>query len=326
MEGYWVWGGSPIRSEDGVYHLFASRWPKDLVFHPHWITNSEVVRATAPHPAGPYTFAEVVLPPRDKAAWDGRMTHNPTIHRYGDTYLLFYTGTTYTGPTPTPDCPVSHHTPQVKQAHANQRIGLATAPSPAGPWMRQNSPILEPRPEKWDSLITTNPAACVLPDGRVRLIYKSAAYRGDLLRLGVAEAPSWRGPYQRVQDEPILQFDQTGDHVEDPYLWLDANGRFQLIMKDMAGGLGGERRGGVHAVSNDGLTWILNNPAKAYSRTIRWDNDTTTTQAFLERPQLLIENSQPTHFFAATAMGGSEHHAITDSWTIAIPILDNRVI
>ncbi len=45
LPDYWVWCGSPIRGEDGLYHLFASRVPKEVPFHPHWLFRSEIVRA-----------------------------------------------------------------------------------------------------------------------------------------------------------------------------------------------------------------------------------------------------------------------------------------
>ena len=81
MDGYNVWGGSAIFApEDGRWHLFASRWPESLG-HNAWVTSSEVVRATADAPDGPYTFEEVVLGPRDPGFFDGRMAHNPTVHR-----------------------------------------------------------------------------------------------------------------------------------------------------------------------------------------------------------------------------------------------------
>ena len=95
MDGYWVWCGSVIKDDDGTYHMFASRWPKDITFHPGWMTSSEIVRATATRPEGPYTFQEVVLPARGAQYWDGRSTHNPAITRYKDTYLLYYMGSTH---------------------------------------------------------------------------------------------------------------------------------------------------------------------------------------------------------------------------------------
>lgn len=317
---YHVWCGSVVRGEDGLYHMFASRWPRGLPFDPHWITNSEIVRAVSKTPAGPYEFQEVVLAPRGAEFWDGRMTHNPTIHRAPDgTYLLFYTGTTYSGPAPTPQNPEDGWTPLVIAAHRGQRIGLATAPSPAGPWTRRDAPILEPRPGKWDGLITTNPAACVLPDGRILLIYKSIGYRGDLLRLGVAMAQHYDAPFERLQDEPILRFDASGDHVEDPYLWNSPDGGLEMIMKDMRGGLGGEARGGVHARSQDGIHWQLSQPPQAYSRTVQWQDGQSTTFEYLERPQLLLEEGRPTHLFVAVSTVAG-HGPGTRARNIALPL------
>ncbi len=129
----WIWCGSVIRGDDGLWHMFASMWTKSVPFNPNWLTNSRVVRATATNPLGPYTYVEDILPPRDGNFWDGKMTHNPTVHRVGNTFLLFYTGTTYDGPIPTATTPViQRDSPLRIQARANQRIGLATAPSPAG--------------------------------------------------------------------------------------------------------------------------------------------------------------------------------------------------
>lgn len=323
MEGYWIWCGSVIRDDDGLYHMFASRWPRELAFHPHWLTNSEIVRATSETPEGPYRFEEVVLPTRSAQYWDGRMTHNPTLHRSGDTYLLFYIGTTYNLPVPTASTQAQDKDEVILAAHRNQRIGLATAPSPSGPWTRQECPILEPRPGRWDGLITTNPAPCVLNDGRVLLVYKSTRFRGDLLRFGVAEADTFAGPYERLSDEPILNFDDSGDHVEDAFLWQGADGQFEMLMKDMRGGIGGEARAVIHANSGDCLHWKVSKPAIAFHRCIPWNDGTITRPAFLERPQLLLNEGRPTHLFAAIGEGPTnenDHTAIAKSWCAAIPL------
>ena len=318
MEAYWVWCGSAIRGDDSRYHLFASRWPKSLSFSPHWLTNSEIVRASASTPEGPYRFEEVVLPARGEKWWDGRMTHNPTIHRWQGNYLLFYIGTTYEGETPVAGHPIDAGSPVRLQARANQRVGVAVAASVKGPWKRMDRPLLEPRPGKWDALMTTNPAPCLHGDGSVLLVYKSAASQSGLLTLGAARAPRYDGPYQRVPDGPLFDFSATGDHVEDAYVWRDASG-YQLIMKDMQGGICGEAGGGIHATSADGVTWRVSKPAKAWSRRVLWSDGTTSEQRNLERPQLLIENGRPTHLFLAAATGalrGPQER----TWNMVIPI------
>jgi hypothetical protein len=45
MEGYWVWCGSVIKGDDGLFYMFGSRWPKKLPFHPGWMIALEVVHA-----------------------------------------------------------------------------------------------------------------------------------------------------------------------------------------------------------------------------------------------------------------------------------------
>jgi hypothetical protein len=58
-----------------------------------------------------------------------------------------------------------------------------------------------------------------LPDGTTNLIYKSRECYGSTLQLGVARAPRPEGPYERLSEEPIFQFENPDFHVEDPLLW-----------------------------------------------------------------------------------------------------------
>ena len=316
MDDYWVWGGSAIQGEDGQFHLFAARWPKALPFFDGYKVCSEVVRATAPAPAGPYTFQEVVLPARGPQHWDGQMTHNPTVHKVGPTYLLFYIGATYPDPRPTADELWAGSTPKPNESYATIRIGLATAPSVLGPWGRPDAPILAPRPGKWDDKVVTNPAACVLPDRSILLLYRSNTPEG--LRIGGCRAEHFAGPYGRIHDDPVLQL-EGGSFVEDPYLWHNGD-RFEMVAKDMTGGLTGEKHAGIHATSPDGLSWRVSDPAKAYSRRVRWDDGSETVQGCVERPQLLIEDGRPTHLFAATADGPGGFRNCSRSWNMVVPI------
>lgn len=54
MEDYWIWFGSVIKGEDNRYHMFASRWAKELGFGANWLFNCEIVRASRDLPQGPY--------------------------------------------------------------------------------------------------------------------------------------------------------------------------------------------------------------------------------------------------------------------------------
>ena len=52
-----------------------------------------------------------------------------------------------------------------------QRIGLAWASDPAGPWTRSNTPIVEPGPVgAWDDLFTADMAPYVYNNGSVLLV------------------------------------------------------------------------------------------------------------------------------------------------------------
>lgn len=311
----WIWDGSVIQDEDGLWHMFASMWPKAVPFHPNWVTNSRVVRAVAAHPEGPYTYVEDVLPPRGGDYWDGKMTHNPTIHRVGKTYLLYYTGTTYDGPIPTEPASVELR----GQARANQRLGLATAPSPAGPWTRLDKPILEPRPGEWDALLTTNAAPWVEADGSILMLYKSTTGQKGALKYGVARACHFLGPYERISHRPLEWTDNPNLSYEDAYIWRE-DGEYRMIFNDMTGKLTGENHAGAYAVSKDGVRWSLGHPPKAYSRRVRWKDGSESIQGSLERAQLIMQGGHPTHLIFATADGPGGWQRAANTWSIVVPL------
>jgi hypothetical protein len=323
LDDYWVWDGSVIRGEDARYHMFASAWPKSLSFA-HWVTNSIVIHASADTPLGPFGYEGVALAARGAGNWDGGHIHNPTIHKCGDMYLLFYSGTTYDGANPTPEKPTFWGSPQWKQAWANSRIGLATSSSVYGPWQRRPAPLVEPRPGKWDGVMTTNPAVCVHPDGRVLLLYKSIAkpYGAGCLparfQLGVVAAGHYEGPYRRLQDDPVLE-EIAPDHVEDMYIWRNGDG-YEMVGKDMDGGITGEAGAGLHAHSDEGTVWRISQPALAYSRTVHWDDGSCLVGSKVERPQLLVEEGRPTHLYLTFATGGKEYSELVDSRIVVIPV------
>ena len=323
MDGYWVWCGSVIQGGDGKYHMFASRWPREITFHPGWMTNSEIVRATADAPEGPYTFQEVVLPARGIEYWDGRATHNPAITRHGDTYVLYYMGSTH----PLGDAPRGElfplHDPRAIVARSMKRVGIATARSPAGPWTRYDRPILETKPGTFYSFLTSNPAPVMHDDGSVYLMFKARRYEGgghSAMVLGAARAKHYLGPYEVVGEGPLFSPTKMGE-VEDPFVWK-TDGGYEMVAKDMSGNLTGEKHAGIHARSKDGLDWSV--AGKAWSRLLKWDDGTEQRMGQLERPCLLIRNGRPVFLFAATGDGPGGFLNMTRSWNVAIPLLAPR--
>lgn len=318
---YWIWGASVIKGEDGRYHMFASRWTKEVDFG-NWVTNSEVVRAVADTPVGPYIFQEVVLPIRGKQYFDGMCTHNPRVIKYKDQYLLYYFGTTYDFPLPDAENPdISKE--NWRDSWMNKRVGLAISNSVKGPWKRLDRPVIEPRPNHWDASITSNPAPAVDPKtGKILLMYKSSTEGlTPPLLLGVSMADQPEGPYRRLSEEPILRFETEGNNrrdVEDPYIWWNGK-HYEGIVKDRSGEICGEEGGGVHMWSKDGVKWHLYEQIKAYSRDILWDDGSRSHQNHFERPFLLIEEGKPTHLFAATGTGPKAWQ-FDRTWNMVIPL------
>lgn len=321
-EGYWVWGSSVIQGDDGKYHMYVSRFPKSLPFHPGWMVASEIVHAISPIPEGPYKFSDVALPARGAQYWDGRSTHNPRIFKYNHKYYLIYMGSTHPFEEPSYE-ELTLDSKWCIVGRANKRVGLAVADSPYGPWKRLDEPILKTEPNTFYSYLISNPSPVVRKDGSVLMIFKGRAHtengRYSNMALGIASAPSIEGPYTVQNDKkPIFQVEGQGE-AEDPFLWEDERG-FHIIFKDHVAKFTGEKGGGVMAHSQDGINWIVDEDAKAYSRTVEWEDGDIEMQGQLERPFLFFENGVPAYVFFATMDGPGGFENATKSWNMVIPI------
>lgn len=325
-EGYWVWGSSVVKGEDGKYHMFVSRFPKSLPFHPGWMVASEIVHAVSDVPQGPYKFSDVALPARGSQYWDGRSTHNPRILKQNGKYHLIYMGSTHPFAEPTYE-QLTLDSKWCIVGRSNKRIGMAVADSPYGPWRRMDEPILKTKPNTFYSFLTSNPSPVIQEDGSVMMIFKGRSYKGNDgysdMSLGMATAPGIEGPFKVVNnDQPIFQVDGQGE-AEDPYLWKDNDG-YHAIFKDHVSKFTGERGGGVMAHSKDGIRWTVDKDPKAYSLTVEYEGGKIEKQGQLERPFILFEDGKPTYIFFATMDGPGGFGNATHSWNMVIPILQNK--
>ena len=319
-DGYWIWGSSVIKGEDGKYHMFADMWPQSLEFG-NWVTNTEIAHAVSDTPEGPYVFSDIAIGPRDSTYFDGKCAMNPRVIYYEGKYYLFYVGTTYDYPRPQPGSKLVDD--WFEKAWVNKRIGVASAKSLHGPWERMDKPVIEPRPGHWDATITSNPSPVVNPKtGKIFLMYKSSEKSSEPpLLLGVAEADHPQGEYHRISENPIFQFateKNKESDVEDPFVWWEKD-HYELVMKDRFGHICGEVGGGVHAVSENGIDWTLSSPVKAYSRTIRWNDNTVSTPVNFERPFILFEDGKPAYLFAAVGVGRAQWD-FEKTWNMVIPL------
>ena len=306
MEGYYVWDSAVIKAK-GKYHMFCSRWKQELGFGCNWVFNSEIVHCVSDSPSGPYVFKNVVLPRRGREFFDGMNTHNTCIKHFNEKFYLYYMGTTYGGAIPGGE-PVSEG--RYLETWNRKRIGVAVADDIDGEFTRSGSPLLEPRDcSHWDCTITTNPSVVIKPDGRTYLIYKSRSSCHSPLQLGVAAADRPDGKFERICEDPILNFADPDMHIEDPFVWFDSErNKFCLIAKDDlkngSAGITGEWGAGFYAESDDCIHFEIAPNPKVYSRSIRWTSDEECTLGNLERPSLLTDESgRPTHIFCAAGKG-----------------------
>jgi hypothetical protein len=323
MDDYWVWGGRPIKDENGVFHLFAARWPKKHNMHPGWLFHSEIVRAESKTLEGPYEFKEVVFEKRDRQYFDAMSTHNPTIHHHDGKYYLYYIGVNYSKDEELEvlNRDPEHGDPIYREVWCRKRAAVAVANSPYGPWQRPDEPLLEPRPNEWDETVISNPALCILESGETYLIYKSTDMSnpgGGPFFLGGAKAPSPTGPFERVSNDPLFRWPkEENKHVEDPFIWHDGK-HFHAVMKDMTGALCGEAQAGVHASSEDFLHWKMDENKVAYSRQVKTDDGQILTMGHLERPQCYFEDGKLTHIFFGTADGANGFEHAHSTWNMPV--------
>ena len=318
---YWVWGSSVVKGDDGMYHLYVSRFPKTLPFHPGWMVASEIVHAVSKSVTGPYRFSDIALPARGAEYWDGRSTHNPRILRYGGKYFLIYMGSTHPFVEPTYN-ELTLDSPWCTVARSNKRIGLAVSDSPYGPWKRFDEPLLTTKPGTFYSYLISNPSPVIEEDGSVTILFKGRAYRENGkysdMALGIAHAPNIYGPYTVLNGgQPIFQVDGQGE-AEDPFLWKDKRG-YHVIFKDHVAKYTGERGGGALAHSTDGSHWMIDADPKAYSRTVEWEDGTIEMQGQLERPFIYFEEGKPCCIFFATMDGPGGFENASRSWNMVIP-------
>jgi len=275
MEGYWIWCGSMIKV-DSTYHLFASRWPKVGAFPEGYRQQSEIVRATSKSPMGPFEFQEVVIGERDSSFWDSNMSHNPTVYKIKDKFVLFYIGSDFS-------------TCQENSKALLRRVGYAESNSICGPWLRSDKPLLDSE--------SNNPSVLV-EDSSVKMVF-----RNRQLQVFMAKATNFKGPYTIVNDNLW-----ASAKLED-FCFFKSQNKYHIICEDNVGGVSGHERWGIHLFSNDGITnWKKYNSLIVYNHEILLENDSVLHCVRRERPQLLIENNQITHLINAVFDG-------THSWS-----------
>ncbi len=307
--GFIVWCGTMVRDDAGKCHLFYSRWPKELG-HYAWVTHSEVAHAVADSPFGPYKFVDVALPARGAQFWDGLCTHNPTVMKFGKKYYLYYMGNTGDGK-PSKSLNWSHRN--------NQRIGVAVADSPAGPWTRMDKPLIDSTPGFHDALCLANPSVTQRPDGGYLMVYKAVADKGKKPFGGpvvhvVATSDSPTGPFKKMPD-PVFTAEGSSFAAEDPFIWRGPD-RYWAVVKDFKGSFTKAGTSLALFESADGFKWKPAAHPLVSTLELKYADGSVAKLMKLERPQILLENGEPAVLFCAASPEGK----LEESFNVQIPL------
>lgn len=235
-----VWGCAPVYDDEGKVHVYYSIWEKNG----HWLINSKIAHAVADKPEGPYRKLGVILEGRP-GKWDANTIHNPHIQRIDGKYVLLYIST---------DTTRQENWRTRAKAANTQRIGMAIADSPYGPWQRFDKPIIDVSPDSmaWDSYCVVNPSLMKHPNGEYWLYYRAWDRRNDDRRkTGVAMAKKLTGPYRKYEGNPVIDFPERGGQTEDPYFFY-YRGKFHCLIRDMGNY---DWLSGLYLQSDDGLHW-----------------------------------------------------------------------
>lgn len=261
MDGYYVWGASVIKGDDGLYYMFASRWKKDLPFPAGYMTGSEIVLATSSELEGPYEFKKVIIGAREGNFFDSAMAHNPHIKRVGNKYVLFYIGS--------PD-----------GTQEKRQIGYAVSDDLVN-FQRMDNPVELP-------FNANNPSVVVLPTGKIMLFFRDGG-----LKVSVAKADSLESGFR------VLAYDLfDGKRAEDMFVFVK-NSKYYMVAEDNGAAFTGKERFGFMAESADGINWVPSKNILAYDHTIKLVDGSELKAVRRERPQFVFEGGNPVCLFTS---------------------------
>ncbi len=304
-EGYYNWGASIIKGDNGIYHLFYSRWKKELKFTA-WLTHSEIAHALSDNPAGPWKYKETVLTNHGKGHWDAITAHNPKIKFFEGKYYLYYISTNlgekeYTEEDLVEIARVGYKHPDWAILRPNQRTGVAVSSSLSGPWTRMSQPLIEPSGPI--VTLTVNPAITQGKDGKYYLVVKGD--KPNEIRfirdqaMAISDSPT--GPFI-IQPDPVIDYMDT----EDMSIWYDKNRDYFYGIFHAHSFIG-------MVSSKDGIEWKKATEYALLPKKIKQTDGSYLIPDRMERPFIFTEDGEPTVLSMAVKKGDN-------SFTVFVPI------
>ena len=276
MDGYYIWCGSCIKCDDGMYYLFASRWPKSTGFPKGYMTDSEIVLAKTDSLEKPFQFVKVVIGKRNGGYWDSLMAHNPFVIKVGAKYVLFYIG----------------------RENANseyRKIGYAVSDSICGSWERSDKPIDLPGD-------VNNPCAFISENKKILLYYRDKG-----LKVSVAESERYDSGFKTLKTDLFC-----GKRVEDMFVYREGE-KIMMLCEDADGSFSELKKGGILFSSSDGISFDYQE--KAYGFDIFGTDGEHIKLQRRERPFILFDNGRR-FLFTSAKYGGEEILTGGDTWNM----------
>ena len=260
--------------------------------------HSEIAHAVSDRPEGPFTTTGTVLASRNKTGWDRMNAHNPyAIIVKGKIYLYYISNDIRQVP--------DGQKLERKQIRNLQRIGMATAKNPQGPFKRTKEPVVEPHGAFKN--LAVNPSV-VFNKGAYTMIMKADdVAKSEWFRIQlVGHAAQPEGPFT-FQDRPVYAKAQT----EDACVWYDQDAQCYYMVC--------HRMGSPDLAlftSQDSYTWDLAaNPVFA-KKEIRLSDGSVWKPKRLERPFVLTDDrGKPVMLYVGVLSNNI-------SGNIAIPLTD----
>lgn len=293
--GYFVWGLSVVKWK-GKYHAYYSRWKRENQFSA-WMTDCEIAHAVSTTPEGPFEFVNVVLESRKSSGWDVNNSHNPYAIIVNDKIYLYYIAndvaqyfTNENGKIKQPDS--TWLASNRKLLRNSQRIGVAVADNPSGPFIRSGRPIVVPDGINFKNL-AVNPSV-VFNNGQFTMIMKGDDVNKDewfrIQLVGIASNPE--GPF-KFSSKPVYDKAQT----EDACIWYDN----ALYSYYMVCHVLGESELALFK-SNDGTSWQPDERKIFMKKEFTFSDGTIWKPERVERPFVLTdETGKPVMLYVAVA-------------------------
>ncbi|MDT8390073.1 MAG: glycoside hydrolase family protein [Lentisphaeria bacterium] len=278
---YYVWGMTTMRWKDGKIHGFYSRWPKSKGFK-GWMTHCEIAHAVADRPEGPFKTTGTVIESRHLDGWDIVTAHNPSVCVANGKIHLYYVSNALRGDfkaTNESPFPSDNWLKDNREIVRNRQcIGVASADTPAGPFVRVPKPVVVPHGSFKN--IAVNPAVAYHKGQFVMIVKGDDNRRKDWFRIQlVGHADKATGPFV-FQKQAIYDNAQT----EDACIWYNqADGLFHSLIHVMG------KPVLAHLVSEDSYKWREAKPFTFMHKQIELSDGTIWKPKRVERPFVLTD-------------------------------------